>query len=77
MAGGLSVRANVTDREGLRLIPGEYLHELDPYYFDSRRNPPEDQVLKKPYYQPCVRCGRASNDPLCKCSEGPAPSRSV
>jgi molecular chaperone DnaK len=62
--GGLSVRANVADREDLRLVPGEYLHDLDPSYFDSRRFPPQEQVLEKLYYQPCVGCGRASNDPL-------------
>jgi molecular chaperone DnaK len=44
-AGGLSVRANVADREDLRLVLGEYLKELDPHYFDSRGNPPEEQVL--------------------------------
>lgn len=68
-AGGLRIRANVADREDLRLVPGEYLNELDPHYFDSRRNPPEEQVLEKLYYQPCAGCGRPSNDPLCKCSE--------
>jgi hypothetical protein len=70
--GGLSVRANVADREDLRLVPGEYLNELDPHYFDSRGNPPEEQVLEKLYYQPCAGCGRPSNDPLCRCSERPA-----
>jgi hypothetical protein len=52
-------------------VPGEYLNELDPHYFDSRGNPPEEQVLEKLYYQPCAGCGRPSNDPLCKCSESP------
>jgi molecular chaperone DnaK len=67
--GALSVRANVADREDLRLVPGEHLYELNPRYFDSRGNPPEEQVLERLYYEPCVGCGRASNDPLCKCSD--------
>jgi hypothetical protein len=66
----LSIRANVADREDLRLVPGEHLYEFNPRYFDSRGNPPEEQVLERLYYEPCVGCGRASNDPLCKCSDG-------
>jgi hypothetical protein len=67
--GGLSVRANVADREDLGLVPGEYLHGLNPHYFDSRGNPPEVQVMEKLYYTPCAICGRPSNDPLCKCGD--------
>lgn len=66
--GALSVRANVADRVDLALVPGEFLYQYDPFYFDVRRNPPERQVLEKLYYQPCSLCGRASNDPACQCS---------
>jgi hypothetical protein len=66
--GALSLRANVADRDDLRLVPGEFLYEYDPFYFDVRRDPPEYQVHEKLYYQPCSICRRASNDPLCKCS---------
>ena len=66
--GALSVRANVTNRVDLSLVPGEFLFEYNPGYFDVRRNPPEQQVLEKLYYQPCALCGRASNDPACRCS---------
>lgn len=71
----LSIRANVADREDVRLVPGEHLYEFNPRYFDSRGNPPEEQVLERLYYEPCVGCGRASNDPLCKCSDGSPRSR--
>ena len=66
--GALSIRANVADRDDPSLVPGEFLYEYDPSYFDVRRNPPRQQVLEKLYYQPCSLCGRASNDPACKCS---------
>ena len=66
--GALGVRANVADRVDLSLVPGEFLCEYDPFYFDVRRNPPRQQVLERLYYQPCSVCGRASNDPACQCS---------
>ena len=65
--GSLTVRANVTDMKDPAKLPGEYLYQLDPGYFDRRRNPPEEQNLEKLYYQPCSGCGRASNDPACRC----------
>ena len=65
--GALSLRANVADSTDLRLIPGEYLYEYDPNYFDDRRNPPKCQVHEKLYYGLCSVCKRASNDPLCHC----------
>lgn len=65
--GSLSLRANVADSADPCLVPGEYLYEYDPCYFDTRRSPPEYQVLEKLYYQPCSVCRRASNDPLCRC----------
>lgn len=71
LLGALSVRANVSDRDDLSLVPGEFLYEYDPYYFDERRYPPRHQVLEKLYYQPCALCGRASNDPDCRCSTQP------
>lgn len=66
--GALSVRANVADCVDLSLVPGEFLYEYNPYYFDVRRNPPVHQVREKLYYQPCSVCGRPSNDPVCQCS---------
>lgn len=66
--GGLSIRANISDIEDLRLVPGEFLYQYDPGYFDRRRDPPEEQVRERLYYEPCVNCGRASNDPLCQCA---------
>ena len=66
--GALSVRANVADRIHSSLVPGEFLYEYDPHYFDVRRNPPDQQVREKLYYQPCSLCGRVSNDPACRCS---------
>lgn len=67
--GTLSVRANVADSDDLRLVPGEYLYTLRPHYFDRRNDPPEVQVRERLYYEPCVGCGRASSDPLCRCSD--------
>lgn len=66
--GALTVRANVTNVDDPAKIPGEYLYQIDPGYFDVRRRPPEQQNLEKLYYQPCSLCGRASNDPACKCA---------
>ena len=63
----VAVRANVADREDLSLVPGELLYQHDPNYFDVRRNPPEEQVREHLYYKPCSSCGRASNDPACRC----------
>ena len=66
--GALTVRANVTNVQDRAKIPGEYLYQLEPDYFDRRRMPPEEQNFEKLYYQPCSVCGRASNDPACKCA---------
>ena len=65
--GALAIRANVADRDDPRLVPGEYLNEYDPHYFDVRRSPSPEQVNENLYYKPCAICGRASNDPLCVC----------
>ena len=67
LPGSLTIRANVADDDDLSLVPGEYLNEYDPYYFDVRRSPPEEQMNENLYYQPCAICGLASNDPLCLC----------
>ena len=66
--GALTVRANVTNVDDRTKIPGEYLYQLEPGYFDRRCRPPEEQNREKLYYQPCAVCGRASNDPVCKCA---------
>lgn len=66
--GALSVRSNISARKDLSLVPGEFLFQYNPGYFDVRRNPPEHQDQEKLYYQPCSMCGRASNDPACQCS---------
>jgi actin-like ATPase involved in cell morphogenesis len=66
--GALSVRANVADRADTSLVPGEFLFEYAPAYFDCRNNPPKQQVNEKLYYQPCSLCGRVSNDLECQCS---------
>ena len=66
--GAISVRANVSDCKDPSLVPGEFLYQHDPFYFDVRCNPPYWQVSEKLYYQPCSLCGRASHDPACRCS---------
>ncbi|HED14812.1 MAG TPA: Hsp70 family protein [Gammaproteobacteria bacterium] len=66
--GALVFRSNITNRKDNSLVPGELLYTYDTYYFDRRRDPPEIQVQERLYYEPCVLCGRASNDPLCQCS---------
>jgi hypothetical protein len=65
--GTLSLRANIADRKDPSLVPGEFLYQYDPHYFDVRSNPPEYQDLERLYYEPCSICGLASNDPLCAC----------
>lgn len=72
---GISVRANVSDREDDSLVPGEFLAQYNGEYmgkrgyFDTRNNPPRYQVEEKLYYEPCVMCGLAANHPACKCGE--------
>ncbi|WP_424946409.1 Hsp70 family protein [Candidatus Spongiihabitans sp.] len=67
-AGSIVFRSNITNREDNSLIPGELLYSYDPYYFDKRHDPPRVQVQERLFYEPCSRCRRASNDPLCRCS---------
>ena len=67
-AGDLVMRSNLAAREDDRLVPGEVLYRLNPYYFRVEQNPPQIQVEERLYYEPCVMCGRASNDPQCHCA---------
>lgn len=68
--GDIVLRSNVSSRKDEKLVPGEVMAKLNPYYFDVRHNPPPVQVAEKLYYQPCALCGRRSNDPLCRCASG-------
>lgn len=65
--GSLVMRSNVARVEDDFFVPGELLYTYKRGYFDRRLNPPEVQNEEKLYYDPCSICGRASNDPLCKC----------
>lgn len=65
--GSLVMRSNVSRVADDRFVPGELLYTYKRGYFDRRLDPPEVQVEEKLYYDPCSICGRASNDPLCKC----------
>jgi len=65
--GAVTVRANVTDQIEHSLVPGELWYKHHPEEFDTRRNPPRTQVEERLYYEPCAKCGRAINDPLCQC----------
>lgn len=65
--GAVTVRANVTNQVEHMLVPGELWYKHHPEEFDTRRNPPRVQVEERLYYQPCAKCGRAINDPLCHC----------
>lgn len=67
-AGDLAMRSNLAAREDDALVPGEVLYRHNPFYFRVEQNPPKIQVEERLYYQPCVMCGRASNDPQCHCA---------
>ncbi|MCP5179008.1 MAG: Hsp70 family protein [Pseudomonadales bacterium] len=66
--GELAMRSNIASREDDRLVPGEVLYRYNPQYFRVERDPPKFQVEERLYYEPCAMCGRASNDPLCRCA---------
>lgn len=66
--GNLVMRSNIAARKDDSLVPGEVMHRLNPYYFRTERDPPQIQVEERLYYAPCSGCGRASNDPLCRCA---------
>ena len=65
--GDIVLRSNVSSRVDEKLVPGEVMAKVNPFYFDVRLNPPQIQVDEKLYYRPCSFCGRRSNDPLCRC----------
>jgi hypothetical protein len=65
--GAVTVRANVADQIEHALVPGELWYKYHPEEFDTRRQPPRIQVDERLYYEPCARCGKAINDPLCRC----------
>ena len=66
--GTLTTRANVSNRADTNLIPGELLVQCAPHFYgDTIHHLSEEQKHERLYYQPCVGCGRASNDPICEC----------
>lgn len=70
--GDLSMRSNIAARKDDSLVPGEVLYRFKPFYFRVEQNPPKIQVEERLYYEPCCLCGRASNDPDCRCASVPA-----
>ena len=69
--GGLTIRANVADRQDQALIPGDVLYRHDSRAF--QRLPGPDQATKEQlrehlYYRPCSVCKRAWGDPRCRCA---------
>lgn len=64
----LVMRSNLAARQDNRLVPGEVLYRHNPFYFRVEQNPPEIQDEERLYYEPCAICGRASNDPQCRCA---------
>ena len=66
-SGSLSMRSNIASKEDNKLVPGEVLYRFNPTYFRVEMNPPQIQVEERLYYEPCSLCGRASNDPNCRC----------
>lgn len=71
--GAVTIRANVADQIEHVLVPGELWYKHHPEEFDTRRNPPRIQVEERLYYEPCAKCGRAINDPLCQCGSAKRP----
>lgn len=66
--GSIVMRSNISKVAHDSMVPGELLYMINPGYFDQRNNPPYIQDLERLYYVPCSLCGRASNDPLCRCA---------
>jgi molecular chaperone DnaK len=66
--GAIVVRSNVASDQRDINVPGELMYEVNPHYFDRRREPPEVQDEERLYYAPCSICRRPSNDPLCRCA---------
>lgn len=71
--GDLSMRSNIAAEADDRLVPGEVLYRYKPAYFRVEQEPPQIQVDERLYYEPCVMCGRFSNDPQCACASVMAP----
>lgn len=67
-AGDLVLRSNIAVTRDPSLVPGELMYQHHRDYFDVRRQPPKVQDEERLYYELCALCGRASNDPLCRCS---------
>ena len=66
--GALTTRANVSDQADTHLIPGELLWQCEPHFYgDMIHHLSDEQEHERLYYEPCARCRRASNDPLCEC----------
>jgi molecular chaperone DnaK (HSP70) len=72
--GGLVMRSNLSRSQDIKLVPGEVVKRIDPFYFDPAKHPPKEQVEEFLYYQPCSYCKRPSNDPLCQCATSMAAS---
>jgi len=67
-SGALAMRSNLSGREDIKLVPGDVVKRIDPFYFDPARHAPDVQVNEYLYYLPCSICKRQSNDPLCRCA---------
>ena len=72
--GAVSVRANVADRVDQALVPGELLYQYNPNYFRPPGRAPSEQEFERFYYTPCAVCGRALNDPKCRCGANLRPT---
>lgn len=72
--GALTMRSNLSEREDIKLVPGDVVKRIDPFYFDPARNAPSLQLKEYTYYLPCAICKRPSNDPLCRCASSPTTS---
>lgn len=70
--GDLAMRSNLAKREDFKLVPGEVLYRINPFYFRVEQHPPKIQDEERLYYEPCAVCQRRSNDPLCRCASGPS-----
>lgn len=69
--GGLSIRANVADRQDQALVPGEVLYDYKPGAFARLPGPhyaTEEQTVERLYYQPCSVCKKRWGDPSCTCA---------
>lgn len=76
-SGGLVMRSNLFAREDESMVPGEVLYRHNPDYFRVERDPPQIQVDERLYYEPCVICQRASNDPQCRCASLLPPAQPI